>query len=252
MTNLPLTLPSTLVNMQSKTFACIQLPANFGQHSGEQINSLYEEAIIDLPRPLVNEVSIGSFSQVNPPMVNLLPARPVIPNTARGKEGGPRICALLHDRLFYLTSLIEEVHQVQNLLHQALGGYDTEEYDPCHAVGLDLSGATRELNPLAAYFLRALIRMRMSAVEYNLVSNDIKTILEAAAHVHRGLLAPAVQMSPTDMDELQTQYMAWECLYLEIHMKWHELCSGFTEHTIFFQDQQRRRQFKRWQSGFRI
>lgn len=240
-----------LVNMQSNAFKYIQLPANFGQHSGEQINSLYEESILDLPRSLVEQVSIGNFSQVNPPMARPLPARPVIPNTWQGKEGGPRICAYLHDRLFYLRSLIDEVHQIQDLLHQALGGFDTEEIDPCYVAGLDLSDPSLPLNPTAAYLLRALVRMRMSDVEYQLASNDVERILEAAAHIHRGLLAPAVLMSSRGKAELETQYRAWESVYLDIHIKWHELCSGFSERTIFYRDQQRRREFKNWQNEFK-
>lgn len=244
--------PSKLVNMQSNAFACIQLPANFGQHSWKEINSLYEESILDLPRPLVDAVSIGEFSQANPPMMYALPARPIIPNNLQGKEGGPRICAFLHDRLYYLTALISEVTEIQNLLHQALGGFDTEEHDPCHAAGLNLSDPSRQLNPLAAYLLRALIRMRMSDVEYKLVSNDIQQILEDIAHVERGLLAPAVRMSSTDQDELLTQLKAWESAFLDVDVKWHELCSGFSENTIFYRDQQRRREFKKWQNGYRV
>ncbi|KAI7776498.1 hypothetical protein LA080_005327 [Diaporthe eres] len=251
MRNIQLSMLSTLVNMQSNAFSCIQLPANFGQHSWEEINSLYEESILDLPRSLVHAVSIGEFSQANPPMMHPQPARPIIPNTWQGKVGGPRICAFLHDRLVYLALLITEVIDIQNLLHLALGGFDAEEINIYHAVGLDFSDLSRPLNPLAAYFLRALVRMRMSDVEYRLVSKDIEQILETIAHVHRGLLAPAVRMSSRDQDELLTQLRAWESVYLDIQVKWHELCSGFYESTIFHRDQQRRREFKKWQNGHR-
>ncbi|KAG6361858.1 hypothetical protein INS49_010087 [Diaporthe citri] len=171
MSNVRLSQASMLVNMQSNAFKYIQLPANFGQHSWEEIHTRYEQSILDLPPSLVNQVSVGEFSQVNPPMTDPLPARPIISNTVQ-----------------------DEVHNIQNLLHEALGGFDTEEIDPCHAAGLNLSlsDPSRELNPLAAYLLRALIRMRMSDVEYNLVSKDIEQMLEAAARIHRGLLAPAV------------------------------------------------------------
>lgn len=243
-----MSMPSTLVDMKCEVFAAIQLPANFGQYSSQELTGLYEQAIIDLPRPLVDEVSTGKFSQVNPPMVSPLPARPAIPNTSQGAGGGARICAVLHDRLVYLRSLVEEVRQILELLHQALGGFDTDAHDPCQAVGLNLSDPSKPLNPLAAYLLRALIRMRMADVDFELVSKDVEKVLEAIVQVQRGLVAPAVSLTPAGMVELETQYRAWESVYLDIRFEWFEFSSGLSERTIFFRDQQRRQQFRQWQS----
>ena len=245
-------MPSTSVDMKCKVFAAIRLPDNYGQYSWEQINFQYEQSILDLPRTLLDEASNGQFSQVNPPMVSALPARPVVPNTSEGTGGGARICAVLHDRLVYLKSLIGEVRQILELLHLALGGFDTDEYDPCMMVGLDFSDPSQPMNPLAAYFLRALVRMRMAHVDFELVSQDVERVLEAIAHVQRGLLAPAVSLSPSGMVELETQYRAWESVYLDIKIKWFEFNSGLSERTMFFRDQQRRRKFKQWQSRYDI
>lgn len=252
MSNPQLSMPSTLVNMQSRAFRCVELPANFGQYSFQEINAHYEQCILDLPRTLVNEVSYGEFSQVNPPIVSPLPARPVMPNTSQGVEGGPRICALLHDRMVYLKSLIAEIYRLQDLLHEAMGGFDTEDVDPCEAVGLNLADPSHPLNPLAAYFLRALVRMRMASVDYEIVKHDIETILETIAQINRGLLAPGVRMSRREKAELEMQYRAWESVHIDIQLEWFKLCNGLSTRSIFHRDLQRRREFKQWQNGYRV
>lgn len=245
-------MPSTLVNMQSRAFACIQLPANFGHYSWQEVNAHYEQAIMDLPRPLVRQVSTGFFSHVNPPLVSALPARPVTRSTFHGLVGGPRVCAFLHDQMSYLKALISEINHIQELLHEALGGFDTEDEDPCHAVGLDFSDPTRELNPLSAYLVRALVRMRMAHTDYELVKSTVEKVLEALAQVNRGLHAPAVRMSNNHKAELEVQLRAWESVLCEIQLEWFTLCNGLSPKNIFFRDLQRRRQFKQWQNGFHI
>lgn len=252
MSNPLFSMPSTVVNMQSRAFRCVELPANFGQYSFQEIIAHYEQSILDLPRTLINEVSYGEFSQVNPPMVSGHPARPVMPNTSQGLEGGPRICALLHDRMVYLKLLIAEIHQLQDLLHEAMGGFDTEDIDPCEAVGLNLADPTHPLNPLSAYFLRTLVRMRMASVDYQIVKNDIETILDTIARINRGLLAPAVRMSRREQPELEMQYRAWESVHIDIQMEWFMLCNGLSTRNIFHRDLERRREFKQWQNGYRV
>lgn len=252
MSNPQLSMSSTLVNLRSKAFRCVELPANFGQYSFQEINAHYEQSILDLPRPLVNEVSYGKFSQVNPPIVSSLPARPVMPNTSQGLEGGPRICALLHDRMVYIKSLIAEIYHLQDLLHEAMGGFDTEDIDPCDTVGLNLADPSQQLNPLAAYFLRALVRMRMSAVDFQIVTNDIETILGTIAQINRGLLVPGVRMSRREKAELEMQYRAWEAVHMDIQLEWFTMCNGLSSRNIFHRDLKRRREFKQWQNGYRV
>lgn len=245
-------MPSTLVNMQSKAFACIQLTDNAGQYSLEEVIAQYEQAILDLPRPLVSRATTGRFSWVNPPLVSALPARPVMRHTSRGLVGGPRVCAFLNDQMSHLKALISEIDHIQALLHEALGGFDTEELDLFALIGLNLSDHSQELNPLSAYFIRALVRMRMSQVDYELVKSNIEAVLGMLAHVNRGLLDPAVHMSPNDKAELEEQLRAWESVLCEIELEWFKLCTGLSPRNIFYRDLQRRKQFKQWQNGYNI
>lgn len=242
-----------LLNMRSfDVFRCVQLPDNTGQHSWAEMLSFYNHEMIDLPTLLVEAVSTGQFSEVNPSGAGPFPARPTMPNTAQGTVGGARVCALLQDRLLYLKSLIAEVRNIMDLLHLALGGFDTEEYDPAAVVGLNLADASPQLNPWSAYLLRALVRMRIADVDFRVVSRDVESILQRATDVHRGVLVPAVPMTPNDMSELAHQYRAWESIYLEIDVEWFGLCSGIGERTIFYRDQQRRRQFTQWRNGLSV
>lgn len=240
---------SMLVNMNSNVFACIQLPNNFGHVSSEDLTGKYEEALIDLSRAHVNAVTVGPLGNASPPNAAPLPPRPIMPNNSAGQRGARQVCAFLNDRLLYLKMLIEEINQLQEILHPELGGFDTEEINIYHLVGFDSSLPPR-LNPLAAYFLRAVVRWRMSQVDFQITSHLIEEVLGAIDQVRRGIRAPA-DGSRIDANELSTQLKAWQSLYLEINLGFFALSSGFTERTLFYRDQQGLREFKRKLTGGR-
>lgn len=171
-----------------------------------------------------------------------------MPNTSQGARGGRHIYALLHDRMHYMILLTQEICQIQELLHEAMGGYDDEQHDLHTVMGLDFSAPPQSLNIGAAYLLRAIVRMRIAHCDYQIVLADVNKILETIAQVHRGLLAPAVHMSANDMAEVLTQLRAWESVYLDIQVEWFKLCEGFTERKMFYRTMQRRRAFKEFQS----
>lgn len=242
---------SMLVNMNSNVFSCIQLPENFGHVSLEDLTGRYEEALIDLSRAHVNAVTVGPLGNVSPTNAAPFPPRPIMPNNSAGQRGARQVCAFLHDHLLYLKMLIEEINQLQEILHPELGGFDTEEIDIYHLVGFDSSLPPR-LNPLAAYFLRAVVRWRMSQVDFQITSHFIEEVFEVIDQVRRGIRAPAVvDASRIDANELSTQLKAWQSLYLEINLDFFALSSGFTKRTLFYRDQQGLREFKRMLIGGR-
>lgn len=236
-----------LINMNSNVFACIQLPDNFGHVSQEDLTCRYEEALIDLSRAHVNAVTVGLQGNVSPPNAKPFPPRPIMRNNSAGLRGARQVCAFLHDRLLYLRMLISEINQLQDILHPELGGLDTEEINIYQLVGFDSSLPSR-LNPLAAYFLRAVVRWRMSQVDFKITSHQIEEVFDMIRQVRRGVTAPAVvDVSRIDANELSTQHGAWESLYLEISLEFFALSSGFSDRTLFYRDQQGLREFKRKQ-----
>lgn len=234
-----------LINMHSKAFACIQLPPDFGNIAWEDLVTRYQEACINLPRAHVDSATIGPHSRDQPPFTEQLPDRPTRPNTSAGLRGARQVCAFLHDQLMYLKVLIEEIHDIQDKLGHALGGFDTDEIDTHKIAGFGDSSLPPQMTPLAAYYLRAMIRFRMAQVDFEFVSNLVEQVFEAIGQVLRGTMAPAVAMSRNDVDELSTQHGAWESVYLEINLDFFELSSGFSENTLFYKDQQTLREFKR-------
>ncbi|KAJ0119634.1 hypothetical protein J7T55_013837 [Diaporthe amygdali] len=239
---------SMLVDLDSLAFAGIKLPTNFAQHSADKINSSYERAVSDLPRYLLDAVCIGAYKDANPGGVPPLFPRPQMPNTAQGAEGGAKISAVLYDRIVFLGQLIQEVRLISENVHNALGGLDLNEFDLEELVGLDLEQPTDFMTPLAAYFLRSLIRLRMAHTDFQRVAQDFESVLEIIAEVYEGCIDPDKPMAHIDIVELETQLRAWESAFSEINIAWFGLWND-SNSTVLFWDQRRRLEYKKSHSG---
>ncbi|KAG8169259.1 hypothetical protein KVR01_000004 [Diaporthe batatas] len=217
----------TLINIHSKVYGCIRLPANFGNISEEELFEKYQAACMNIPRDLG--------------------PRPIRANNSTGRQGAERVAQFLNDQLVYLEALILEIHSLQEKLAAVLGGFHTDEINTYELAGFptDISLPIR-LNPVAAYYIRVLARFRLAQVDFSFVSESVETILEAFGRVYRGEHNPVMAMSRRDLDDLATQWRACESVYLAIDLEYFKLNNGaYENNTLFYKDQETVRQHQR-------
>lgn len=199
---------SRLVNLASRAFQGITIPAHIVQHSWLEINRSYEIAILDLPRLLVQEVTVGIYSQQRPFWIAPLPNRAQMPNTTARTVGGEQICALLHDHLSFLILLIEEVRQLAGITRETL---------------VHLTDNTQTLHPIAVHMFRAHLSTRCARTDFQRVAQDFERIMNIIFEVYEACINPAVALIHNNLFELENQLRGWHSTYLEILDEWASL-----------------------------
>ncbi|KAI3394103.1 hypothetical protein diail_3227 [Diaporthe ilicicola] len=209
---------SRLVNLQTLVFEGVadRLPANFGQPSEQEINAEYEQALVDIPRRLVNDMLRTVESVVG---------------------GSAKICAFLHDRYLFLDALTDEVRHLSDIMYDLLGGEDWEEY-PFKHIWIYYTQTNKPLDPLAVHFLRALIRIRIALADFQRVARDVEIMLGTIAQIHRDCLDPSTAFFHTDIVELGTQLRSWEAVFQEVYVDWFGVWN-----TVLFWAQRRRQDY---------
>lgn len=237
----------TLINVNSKAYACIQLPPSFGNISEEELFARYQAAFMNIPRAYLDSVTVGDHKYLAPENAEDLGPRPVRSNNSTGRHGAERVAHFLNDQLLYLEALILEIHSLQEKLAAALGGFHTEEINTYELAGFPTAPSLPvRLNPVTAYYLRVMARFRLAQVDFEFVSELVETVLEAFGQVYRGEQYPVVDMSRRDLDDLAVQWRACESVYFTIDVEYFRLSTGGHEkNTLFYRDQETIRQHQR-------
>lgn len=236
-----------LVDLESTAWVAIALPPSFGQHSAQSIAAEYEEAVDDLPRPLLDAVLNGKYRKVFPPSALSLP-KP----TEMASLEGVSITTILDRHLFFLHNLVAELRGVFAVMDDVILGFDwthwrrtqvTTDADPFYFV--DITQTSQSLTPMGVQLLRSVVRMRTACVDWRRVSSDFEELLELAGQVLQGKRSPEARMDDHDLRELDAQKSAWESAFLEISLDWFILLRGADANDFISWDRKRRQENKK-------